>query len=290
VLPTTLALGDSVSATFAVYDQDGFTTRAVTAAQTFLMPMPPQLELWTGGANSTRVTQVTVPAGQSAAPTVYVKAVAPGTGAITSSSNQNYQPFTTHAISVPASVASPFNANAEGWTTAGTPSPVALVYVATGGNPGGYIRTTDPGDGAYTYFQAPARFVGNRAGFYRGTLAFDFRTSAADVQSANDVVLVGATETLVYDIPTDITTAWGRFAVPLTEGTWRVGSLTGAVATAAQLQAVLADLRALRIRAEYHGSAGDIGQLDNVAMTGPPPPGSAVASGDVVIRTGPVRE
>ena len=51
---------------------------------------------------------------------------------------------------------------------------------------------------------------------------------------------------------------------------WRVGTLTGPVATEAQLQLVLGSLAALRIRAEYR-TGGDTDSLDNVRLVYPTP-------------------
>ncbi|HKG94113.1 MAG TPA: hypothetical protein VKA84_19540, partial [Gemmatimonadaceae bacterium] len=104
--PSAIALGDSVAVTFAPFDPSGSFERTLTAAQSFVMNLPQQLELWTGGANSAQIANntITLPtagaAGGASRVTVYVKAVNIGTGVMTSSSNANFQSYSSPGTTV----------------------------------------------------------------------------------------------------------------------------------------------------------------------------------------------
>jgi hypothetical protein len=70
--------------------------------------------------------------------------------------------------------------------------------------------------------------------------------------------------TLAYDCTPDPTyTKYTTYTVPLKETGWKVGTLSGAAATAAQFKQVLGKLTRLRIRGEFNTGA-DTGHLDNV--------------------------
>lgn len=139
-------------------------------------------------------------------------------------------------------------------------------YEASGGNPGGHIATTDL-DGQTDFFEAPAKFLGDKSGAYGGTLSFDIKLSGSPNWRTADVVLVGGGSVLVYDTP-DSGTTWTHFAVSLSETAgWKKGNLSGAAPSQAEFRAVLARLTALRIRGEYiYGS--EYNRLDNVIITG----------------------
>jgi hypothetical protein len=156
-------------------------------------------------------------------------------------------------------VISTFDAGTEGWT---------IVADGTGPvwNPGGYITTVDLGLGQTIYWVAPAAFLGDQSAAYGGTLAFDLRQSATNGGfDATDIFLSNGPTTLAFDLATNPLTVFTHFAVALLAPGWKVGSIAGPDATAAQMQAVLGSLTSLRIRAEFRSGA-DTDDLDNVSL------------------------
>lgn len=66
---------------------------------------------------------------------------------------------------------STFDTGLEGWTTSVGGE---LAFVATGGNPGGFLQQTDT-DLSDMFVNAPAKFLGDLSEFLNGTLSFDAR-------------------------------------------------------------------------------------------------------------------
>ena len=122
---------------------------------------------------------------------------------------------------------------------------------------GGYISVGESAraDGTL-YFDAPAKFLGDKRKAYNGVFRFDFRHSAADLPDrwfqANDVIIAGTNVTVAYRVFTQFpTTNWTTFEIPLTEsvGWIRVGS--NRLATAEEMVSALQSIQYLRIRAEW---------------------------------------
>jgi hypothetical protein len=176
-----------------------------------------------------------------------------------------------------AAVTSTFESGRDGWTVVGDTASVAAAptHLGTGGNPGGFIRTTDAAAGGTMYWNAPARFLGNRAGSYGRRLLFDLRQSEVSNQYDNaDVVLVGGGHTLDFNTSLNPTAGtWRRYRVPLSSaaGWTKRGTSPLRRPTAAELRAALGALTSLQIRAEYR-SGLDIDDLDNVVLEGDQPP------------------
>lgn len=172
-----------------------------------------------------------------------------------------------------------FDTNAEGWNAISLNASGAVsgthtvTWNATGGNPGGHLSRPDPQSGTTFYWNAPAAFLGDVSAAYGGTLGYEVRHSGGALYNAADVILVGGASplTLVYDAAALPTTAWTPFAIPFSQGQWRVGTLSGAFATQQQLMNVLSALTALRIRGEYINNTAETGYLDNVSMNAPDP-------------------
>ena len=171
-------------------------------------------------------------------------------------------------------VVSTFDSDDEGWVVEGdTVAPAT--YVATGGNPDGFISVTDSAAGGVMYWSAPAKFLGDVSAAYGNSLSFDLRQDlAANPFEDSDVVLESGDTTLHFDAGADPGTTFTNYVVPMTEAGWHADSLTGPLVTQAQFLAVLTDLTQLRIRAEYR-TGPDTDDLDNVVLTvpaGPPDP------------------
>ena len=169
-------------------------------------------------------------------------------------------------------LSSSFDADDENWRTTPdarrNPYPE---YLASGGNPGGYLTATDLASGDVWYFCAPAKYLGDQSALYGGVLRYDVRQNNASSQFAShDVRLEGRDGTrLVFDIEPNPATTWSPRSVTLLASSgWTVTDLSGAAATEQQMQDVLADLAAVCIRGEYR-SGSDRGDLDNVFMLPP---------------------
>ncbi len=171
---------------------------------------------------------------------------------------------------------STFDTDAESWSVHSPSDPSAsITYLETGGNPDGYIRFNEPGQGTTDWFSAPAAFLGDKEGFYGGEINFDLRISnTANLSSVDHVRIIGGGLSLAATIPLPNST-WQSFNVPLESGTWRLsGSAT--LATEAQIKTVLADLQTLNIAADWRSGSEQI-SLDNFEMV--PGPTTYVLSG-----------
>lgn len=185
-------------------------------------------------------------------------------------------------------VGSTFDADAEGWRTgdfygtgAGSPS----TWVATGGNPGGFIRATDVSN--IVGFIAPAAYLGDQSAALNGQLRLDMRVDLAPNTNIAQLRLSnGALDLYFYGADPSVD-SWSTLVAPLTaSSSWRVGTAssspapgTGTVATQAQLLAVLSNLTQLRVLADQHNGT-DRTDLDNVALvtavSSVPEPGSVM--------------
>lgn len=187
-----------------------------------------------------------------------------------------------HALLQPGAtlVESTFDGGAEGWTgltTSGSPGwSVDSANLAVNAA-GGAITLADP-DTGWTYFSAPAAFLGDLSAVLGGVLRFDSRWVVAGTSYANEaeVVLKGAGLVLTHEATNALTDQWTTFAVPLAAGAWRVGdSFSGLLASDGQVAAVLADLDALWINAEHFTPVTETIALDNVRLiTAVPEPGT----------------
>jgi gliding motility-associated-like protein len=167
---------------------------------------------------------------------------------------------------------STFDTDADGWTAIDSNTGSTPGYQSTGGNPGGFIQVFDGVGGTATFYVASPKFLGDKSEYYGGTLQFDLQVSVAPNSSTAGVRLTGGGLTLVklltpeYSLPA-IAPAWSSYSFRLDESVaWRVTSTTGVVATATQIQTVLANLTELAINGEYSTVSADGGGLDNVFL------------------------
>lgn len=177
-----------------------------------------------------------------------------------------------------------FEADLDGWSIATSTLPTGFQEVntfsatrpTTGGNGGGYAQGTEhPG---VSYWKAPPGFLGAYGHAYGGILSFDLIQSVNSnlnpINGRPDVVLIHETNEppLVYvtPYPPEKTPYWSRYHVLLAEGSWRVGTTDGPLATAAQIHEILGYLNGLYIRAEF-STVTDTHGIDNITMRGPDP-------------------
>jgi hypothetical protein len=176
-------------------------------------------------------------------------------------------------------IISEFSAGDEGWQVVSfenlTTDNFSIVasYKPTsnlaGGNPGGYISTTDQDNGDFA-FSAPAKFLGNVSGATGLSYDLIYPVGAINYQPT-DVILMGNGETLLWKSSPDLVPgpAWMSVSldfVPSTE--WHVGTSNGALATAADFGNVLGNLSGLFIRGEYTTGLIEAPGLDNVRLAG----------------------
>jgi hypothetical protein len=176
-----------------------------------------------------------------------------------------------------------FGVNAEGWQIVsfsnistnnfaiiGTYAPT---YFATGGDPGGYIFSSDPDGGDFT-FSAPAAFLGNQSAAFGSTLTYSLNYNSTVNYNASDVILVGGGITLLWQQSPDLTpiAAFTTVTVPLAPtAQWHL--ISGSLASAGDFAIVLGNLTGLYIRGEYAFGADTTG-LDSVSFAVVPEPGT----------------
>ena len=184
----------------------------------------------------------------------------------------------SYAAGSVAIIRSNFDANRDGWRASGDSTSTIPTWVATGGNPDGHIRVNDQRLGGVWFYDAPAKFLGNKAGAYGLTLDFDLRQTGSGSQfDIADVALEGAGLILTIDAgPNPLPLGnWVTYSVLLSETAgWQSvtdhRTLSGTPATKSDLLAVLGSLERMRIRGEFI-SGSDIGRLDNVTLSVPEP-------------------
>lgn len=184
---------------------------------------------------------------------------------------------------VPGPITSTFDTDADGWT--GITSPIgsptwpigltglALTFTSADGNPAGSVRIGDPNED-WTYFRAPAKFLGDLTAYAAGTLSFDSRTVVGGTQANEaEVVLMGGGLVLTHEARSDLPGTWASISVPLVASAWRVSdTFNGTVATPQQFAAVLGNLQELWINAEYFTPVVETIALDNVTLAPVPEP------------------
>jgi hypothetical protein len=170
-------------------------------------------------------------------------------------------------------IASRFDTGSESWqvvdypfrsSAIGARAMIALPYDGAFGNPAGSVRVGDVyGE---TGIAAPAAFLGDKHTFYGGSLAWDILIRYSDAATYPALVLAGATMSLYYDAPAPVLGQWTHVSVPLTETGWKVGG-TQAMATQADLLAVLQTLSGIYIYTEWNTGADDT-SVDNIVLSG----------------------
>lgn len=176
-------------------------------------------------------------------------------------------------------VASSFAAGTQGWKAEN--GAVNFQWVAAGGAPGGFIQADDPGGNGLWFFAAPSAYLGDMLAAYGGTLSYSLTnnsTAPPIVGSFADVQLLGSNGVLLAFGGGPLPGAWTDYSVDLiADGSWHLGSVGGAVATAADFAGVLADLKSLRIRGDYRQRVETTG-LDSVLLVSAPVPEPTTAA------------
>ena len=166
-------------------------------------------------------------------------------------------------------VQSTFDAGDEGWRTGeffSTSDSGAPTHVATGGNPGGFIRATDVA--AWAAFHAPAAFLGDQSAAYGGFLHVDQRLLTSDGINYPMVVISDGTTQLQFRT-TPPSTDWTSYDISLLASAgWEIANGSGnpgPAASEAQLQTVLGNLLFLHLDVDWQ-TGNDQVDLDNVRL------------------------
>jgi len=162
-----------------------------------------------------------------------------------------------------AAAAASFNTDAEGWTTTNGGD---QVWVASGGNSGGWLRVTDSSTDDFL-LNAPAAWLGNWSVYAGGTLSFDAKNvngDAPDWAPFGEVTLTGTTGPVVFDL-----VAAGN---PPADGQWHHYSV---VLPASLTAAALANVTSLTIKGEFHNGVTEVVGFDNIEISAVPEPTQA---------------
>jgi hypothetical protein len=168
---------------------------------------------------------------------------------------------------------STFDSGADGWTAV-TANPAVSGYPAGNSSvpvlwdASGFAKVADVDD-LDTYFVAPAAFLGDRLSALNTTFTFDLYAFNEPNYGGTLVVAKGGGITLSYTPPNMTLTqnTWRAQSVLLAPGSnWRVGTNTGAMATAANFATVFGNLTDLWISGENVGGVVETTGLDNVRL------------------------
>jgi len=165
-------------------------------------------------------------------------------------------------------VISDFEGGDEAWTITGDAQGGRSDpdWLATDGNPGGYISATDDVQGGIWYFRGPIKFNGNFAGAYGRNLSFDLRQSRTISQvNRRDVIIEGGGLEIWYDTEMNPGTNWTSYRITIDEAAgWRLNE-SNQIATEDDIRTALSFIDDIYIRGEFINGA-DIGDLDNVVL------------------------
>ena len=185
----------------------------------------------------------------------------------------------------------------DGWKFYAGGDPGSSVAPSSMGENTHHLKLTEGAIGGKDFFDAPAKFTGDKAIYYGGTLSFDIRVSDASSPTTwrDDVVLIGANNTrLIHTFSSRPTVAWGSRTISLEIGdwyfdtashnptassdgwAWNLPATPPRLATEAEIRGVLADVKVLLIKADHRAGAETV-YLDNVTMIASvPEPGTSV--------------
>lgn len=160
-----------------------------------------------------------------------------------------------------ADLFSGFDSSTEGWTTEGATAPT---HVASGGNPGGYIKAQDNAT-TWWRFVAPDSWDGNWSGYYNGKLAFDLQPFDKNADQYNHYVEIWSGSHYAY---------WWQTAVYPPKGTWTHFEVqlnaSNFTAVGDSLANILNHVTALKILGDIVNGFDTTG-LDNVRVCAPVP-------------------
>lgn len=156
-----------------------------------------------------------------------------------------------------------FDMNREKWRLDGD---VDAYYSFTAGYPGGCIYGVDQSIGIYWYFTAPEALVSKikTLNAYNHTLKYDLKAPSNGTNEPDVIVESDKLKLVFNNLQDPNNIGWTSYNIPFNDlSGWRKESLTGPLATKAEIKEVLRNLQKWSIRGEYF-VGGDTGYLDNV--------------------------
>jgi len=188
------------------------------------------------------------------------------------------------ASAADATVVSTFDSGLDGWAKANSDSGSDVIWESTGGNPGGYLRYDEAGSGILDFVAAPAKFLGDKASYYGGTLSFDIRTDTLSNPTNVDaqVMLIGNGRTLRFALPDPSpVNIWHHRSIDLTETAGWIDDGTDAAPSQSDMIAVLGDLTSLQLLTDYR-NGDENPSYDNVMLV-PEPASLALLGGGLLL-------
>jgi hypothetical protein len=173
------------------------------------------------------------------------------------------------ALPLAASAASAnFNTGDQGWTTTNGGT---QVWVASGGNGGGWLQVSDASSDDFL-LNAPSAWLGNWSAYAGGTLSFDAKNinnDTPDWAGFGEVTLTSGSTSVTLDIVTA--------AAPPADNQWHRYSiaLSPSAGWSSSLSTVLANVTSLTIKGEFHNGVSEVVGFDNIQVTAVPEPASA---------------
>jgi len=148
----------------------------------------------------------------------------------------------------------------DGWTVGPDGN---LTWIATGGNPGGYLRVDDWATGGHNWIYAPGKFLGDWRHLVGERLSVDAKAVFGDPDSPSNmhVEISGPGGNAVHEMGQPMTYQWTTYVAALDPEQWDVVSGTW--------ETILPNVSALRIEAEYH-TGDDACAFDNIRLTPEP--------------------
>ncbi|WP_394351669.1 laminin B domain-containing protein [Lunatibacter salilacus] len=167
-------------------------------------------------------------------------------------------------------ISSGFSADADGWTIVGDAQGgsniVASYSPFEGLDDSGYIYAEDRVTGGVWCFSAPEKFRGNKSEYYGGTMSFWLiqKSNMRNQFKAKDIIIRNGTKEIYLYHSEYSGLTWTKFEVEISEaGVWLIGN--DRVATKIEIEEVLANITAFRIRGEFEYGP-DTGGLDKFEL------------------------
>jgi hypothetical protein len=169
----------------------------------------------------------------------------------------------------------------DGWTAQGDGS---ITHSSTGGNPGGFLRSSDPAAGSNTDAFAPAKFLGDWSAYDNGagSVSADLTIITANGPHTEGVefFISGPGGEASFRFPTSAGPSvgtWTTYTLPISQSDWNI--------TSGNWTSLLSDVQVFRIDLEFI-SGTEVTGLDNVRLAAVPVPAAVWLFGSGLLGLG----